>query len=129
VPNIRALAESDLGKIIEDVNGAGTPYTLIDSEGEYPVIGTFGDIAFLIDPVSGEAIQGRTISAACRASTIIAAAGKVPARGWKVRTTGLDGKVYALYVQRNEYDRSIGLCRLTLGLKLKELSGKETEND
>ncbi|MDR2734301.1 MAG: hypothetical protein LBC99_06590 [Spirochaetota bacterium] len=25
-----------------------------------------------------------------------------------------------LYVQRNEYDRTIGLCRLSLGLKLKD---------
>ena len=121
MPNIRAQAEADMGNIIENANGAGTPYTLIKADGlEYPVTGTFGDIAFLIDPISGEAIQGRAISATCRAKTITAAAGELPARGWKARAAGLDGKPYTLFVQRNEYDRTIGLCRLTLGLKLKE---------
>jgi hypothetical protein len=121
MPNIRAVAESDLKTIIEDPSGAGTAYTLIENTGaEYPVVGTFGDIGLLIDPISGEAIQGRTITATCMASTITAAAGKVPARGWKARAMGLDGKSYTLFVQRNEHDRTIGLCRLTLGLKLKE---------
>jgi hypothetical protein len=117
---VRDLAAADLRKIIEDPNGAGTPFTLINSAGEFPVAGTFGDIASLIDPVSGEPIQGRSIEATCAAQTIISAAGKVPARGWKARVTALDGTITTLFVQRNEYDRTIGLCRLALGLQLKE---------
>jgi hypothetical protein len=52
--------------------------------------------------------------------TIIAAAGKIPERGWKARVTGLDGKALVLFVQRNEADRTIGLCRMALGMKLKD---------
>jgi hypothetical protein len=123
--NLRALAESDLRHTIEDANGAGTPYTLIAKGGaEYPVVGSFGDIGLLIDPITGEAIQGRAIIATVAAKTILTAAGRTPGRGWKVRAAALDGKTHTLFVQRNEYDRTIGVCRLTLGLKLKETEGE-----
>jgi len=118
--NVRDLAAADLKDIIEDESGAGTPYTLINDAGEYPVVGTFGDIGSLTDPITGEAIQDRSIEATVIMETITAAAGKIPARGWRVRITGLDGKEITLYVQRNEPDRSVGLCRLTLGLREKE---------
>jgi hypothetical protein len=111
--------------VIEDASGAGTPYTLASGDAQFPVVGTFGDIGSLIDPVTGEAIQGRTIEATCVAQTILAAAGKIPARGWRAYATGLDGKGIALFVQRNEYDRTIGLCRLTLGLQLQEAENGE----
>jgi hypothetical protein len=125
MPNVRDLAAADLRLTLEDENGAGTPYTLIDKDGvEYPLVGTFDDIGLLIDPVSGEAIQGRAISATCRAQTILAASGKIPERGWKARVPGLDGKTITLFIQRNQYDRTIGLCLLTLGLKLGEVENE-----
>jgi hypothetical protein len=124
MPNVRALAEADLALTLEDPNGAGTPYTLIASGVEYPVVGTYDDIGFLIDPVSGEAIQARTITATCRLSTIMTLAGKAPGRGWKARVSGLHGGTHTLYVQRNEIDRTIGICRLTLGIKLEEVQGE-----
>jgi hypothetical protein len=52
--------------------------------------------------------------------TIITAAGKIPERGWKARATGIDGKELVLFVWRNETDRTIGLCRMALGLQPKE---------
>jgi hypothetical protein len=124
MPNLRSLAEADLANTIEDPNGAGTPYTLIAQSSEYPVVGTFDDIGLLIDPISGEAIQGRTITAICRVKTIFALAGKYPKRGWKARIADLHGAVQTLYVQRNEIDRTIGICRLTLGMKPKEAHGE-----
>jgi hypothetical protein len=121
MPGLSARASADLKRIIENENGIGTPYTLFDKGGqEYPLVGTFGDIGSLTDPVSGELIQGRTIEATCHLQTILAAAGKIPERGWKARVTGHDGKVLILFVQRNEADRTIGLCRLALGMKLKD---------
>ena len=121
MPRLSARASADLKRVIENENGIGTPYTLFDKAGkEYPLVGTFGDIGSLIDPVSGELIQGRTIEATCHLQTILAAAGKIPERGWKARVTGLEGKELVLFVQRNEADRTIGLCRLALGLQLKE---------
>jgi hypothetical protein len=120
VGNLSARASADLKRIIENENGIGTRYTLIDKGGkEYPLAGTFGDIASLVDPVSGEPIQGRTIEATCHMQTILAAAEKIPERGWKARVTRY-GKELVLFVQRNEADRTIGLCRLALGLQLKE---------
>jgi hypothetical protein len=124
LPNIRDLAAADMRSIIEDATGAGTPYTLIHDGAEYPVTGTFGDIGSLTDPISGEPVQGRAIEATVAAQSIIEAAGTVPARGWKARAAALDGKETALFVQRNEYDRTIGLCRLTLGLHLQEQGAK-----
>jgi hypothetical protein len=125
LPNLRDIAAADAQKIIEDKNGAGTPYTLIDGETEYPVTGVLGDIASLTNPITGEAIQDRSIEATVSAQTILTAAGKTPARGWKVRATGLDGKETTLFVQRNEYDRTIGICLLILGLRLKEKNNGE----
>ena len=123
---LSARASADLKRIVENENGIGTPYTLLDRGGnEYPLVGTFGDIGSLIDPISGELIQGRSIEATCHLQTIIAAAGKIPERGWKARVTGLDGKALVLFVQRNEADRTIGLCRMALGMKLKD--GKDGE--
>jgi hypothetical protein len=117
--NMRERAEADARRIIEDANEAGTPYTLIDKEGaEYPVVGIFGDIGSLIDPISGEVVKGRSIEAVCMTKTIIAAAGRIPERGWQARATGLDGK--QLFVWRNETDRTIGICRMALGLQPKE---------
>ncbi|MDR2097707.1 MAG: hypothetical protein LBP37_04225 [Spirochaetaceae bacterium] len=118
--NLSARASADLKRIMENENGIGTRYTLIGKGGEeYSLVGTFGDVASLIDPVSGEPIQGRTIEATCHMQTILAAAGKIPERGWKVRVTRY-GKELVLFVQRNEADRTIGLCRLALGLHLKD---------
>jgi hypothetical protein len=122
VDGLRARAEADVQRIIENARGAGTPYVLIDKEGaEYPVTGIFGDIGSLIDPVSGESVQGRSIEAVCMMKTIAAAAGKIPERGWKARATGIDGKELVLFVWRNETDRTIGLCRMALGLRPKEM--------
>jgi hypothetical protein len=118
---LSARASADLKRIIENESGIGTPYMLLDKDGkEYPLVGTYGDIGSLIDPVFGEVIQGRTIEATCHMHTILAAAGKIPERGWKVRVTGIDGKELVLFVRRNEADRTIGLCRMALGMKLKD---------
>jgi hypothetical protein len=119
--NLRSLAEADLKHIIENPAALGTPYVLIDEAArEYPVVGTFSDIGALTDPVTGEIIQGRTIEATCRVKTVLSAAGKPPAWGWKARVRGLDGKELFLFIRRNEPDNTIGVYRLTLGLKLKE---------
>jgi hypothetical protein len=118
---LRALAEADFKRIIENERGAGTPCVLIDRGGaEYPLVGVVGDTGSLIDPVSGETIRSRSIEAVCMMKTIMAAAGKIPERGWKARVTGLDGKELVLFVWRNETDRTVGVCRMALGLQPKE---------
>ena len=120
MPNLRGLAAADARRIIENEWGAGNPIVLINKGAEYPVTGTYGDIGALVNPITGEAIQGRAIEATISAETILALAGKAPARGWKARVTELDGKVTTLFVNRVEADKTIGLFRLTLGLRLGE---------
>jgi hypothetical protein len=120
VENLSARASADLKRIIENENGIGTRYALADKGGkEYSLVGTFGDIASLVDPISGEAIQDRSIEATYHMETIIAAAGRIPERGWKVRVTRY-GRELVLFVRRSEADRTIGLCRLALGINLKD---------
>jgi hypothetical protein len=114
--SLRSLAESDLGEILGDTEGAGTPFVLVDKGGvEYPVTGVFGDIGFLIDPSTGAPVQGRSIVAACRIRCLEEQGAGMPGRGWKVRAEDLSGKSLELWVHRNEPDRTIGLYRLTLG--------------
>jgi hypothetical protein len=129
VENLSTRAEADFKRVIENTRGAGTPFVLIDKGGaEYPVVGIFGDIGSLIDPVSGETIRSRSIEAVCMMKTIMEAAGKIPERGWKARATGLDGKELNLFVWRNETDRTIGVCRVTLGLKPSRETDTENGN-
>lgn len=116
--SIRELAEADLGESLEDTDGAGTSYILIDKDNqEYPVIGTFGDIGYLLNPDTGLPIQGRTITATFRLSTLWQATETVPEQGWRVRVTDLHGTEQTLHVTRYEPDRTIGIGRIKLAAK------------
>jgi len=115
--NICDLAAADALAIIED-EGAGSPLTLISEKGEFLFPSIYSDIGSLINPISGEPVQGRNIEVAIPAQAVITAAGSIPKRGWKARLTEKNGQEITLFVQRNEYDRTIGICRLTLGLQL-----------
>jgi hypothetical protein len=114
---IRELAESDLAKTLEDLNGAGTPYILSDGAADYTVAGTFGDIAYLFNPGMGNTVQTGAITATYRIRTLRDQTEKTPERGWKARVFDLAGKEQTLYVARYEPDRTIGIARLTLAAK------------
>lgn len=123
MPNVRDLATADARAIIE--NDAGLPIVLANGKGEFALSGTYSDIGSLVDPVTGEPIQGRAIETTISALEAKEKIGKIPERGDKVKITGKDGKELLLFVQRNEYDRTIELCRLTLGIKLEKLEDKK----
>jgi hypothetical protein len=119
--NLRELAESDLAFTLEDVNGAGTPFTLISPDGgEFPVVGTVGDIGVLFAPETGEAIRTRSIAATCRIRTLAALTALMPERGWKAAVLDLQGNMQSLYVQGNDPDRTLGVYHLRMGLNLNE---------
>ena len=114
---MRELAESDLKETLEDAEGAGTPFTLIDfNESEYPLTGSFGDIGYLLDNDTGLPVQGRTITAAYRIKSLLEKTPLPPERGWKLKTQGLDGVEYLLHVVNYEPDRSIGIGRIKLAV-------------
>lgn len=118
MPNVRDLASEDARAIIE--SDVGLPIVLINEKGEFSFFGTYSDIGSLVDPISGEPIQGRAIEVIVSALDTKTKMEKIPARGNKARITVKDGKEIMLFVQRNEYDRTLELCRLTLGLQLED---------
>jgi hypothetical protein len=115
--NVRELSEKYLEKTLENPNAAGSPYTLIDPNNvRYPVVGTVGDISMLIDPISGEAISGRTITTTCRMMRLPVQ----PRRGWRAELPDLAGNIQQLYVQEIKPDNTIGLYYFVMSLDLKD---------
>jgi hypothetical protein len=114
--SVRELAESDLAETLEDADGAGSPFTLIDpTNTEYPLTGTFGDIGYLLDSETGLPVQGRTITATYRMKSLFEKTIYPPGRGWRVKVNGLDGAEHIFHVVNYEPDRTIGIGRLKLG--------------
>jgi hypothetical protein len=119
--NVRERAARDAKKILENTNGAGTPFILVSKERvEFPVAGSFGDIGYLLNPATGEAIQGRTIQAAYSMESLRAQTPMEPERGWRFKVTGLSGALTELFVTMYEPDRTIGIGRITLAVVLDE---------
>ena len=113
--NVRELAETDLAQTLEDTSGAGSPFTLIDKDGNnFRVTGTYGDIGFMLDNETGLPVQGRTITATYRMSTLLEKTSKVPTQGWRVRAFDLSRKEHVLFVVNYEPDRTMGIARLKL---------------
>jgi hypothetical protein len=114
---LRGLAESDLAETLEDADGAGSLFVLMDGQGnKFGLIGTFGDIGYLLDMATGLPVQGRTITAAYRIKSLAEKTPLVPGNGWRVKTVDLDGKEYSLFVVGYEPDRTIGIGRLKLAV-------------
>jgi hypothetical protein len=117
---IREEAASDLSEILEstDPAAAGTPYVFIDRENnEYPVMGAFGDIGYLLNPENGTPVQGRTITASYRMGLLRQATDKVPEPGWKVKINDMNGIEQIFHVSRYEPDRTLGIGRVKLSVK------------
>ena len=114
---IREQAQGDLLHIFSDPDGPGTPYSLIAPNGaEYPVCGTYGDISVLIDPSTGAAVQGRTITATFPMALLKNKTDKMPEKKWKARVKDLGGTEHILFVtDPPDHDFTIGLTRMRLG--------------
>ena len=127
MPNVRDLATADARAIIQ--NDAGLPIVLINENGEFSISGTYSDIGSLVDPVTGEPVQGRAIETTISALDAKEKMGKIPARGNKARIKTKDDKDLLLFIQRVEYDRTIELCRITLGLQLSDKLIEDKKDD
>jgi hypothetical protein len=114
---IRDEVASDLSEILEssDPAAAGTPYVFVDRENnEYPVMGAFGDIGYLLSPENGIPVQGRTITASYRMGLLRELTEKVPEQGWKVKICDSNGIEQVFHVSRYEPDRTLGIGRVKL---------------
>lgn len=71
--SLRALAEADLGLIVEDPTGGfGWPVTFTDPDGvEYNLTAFTNDRADIIDPDTGTAVSGTTTTVAYRISSMV----------------------------------------------------------
>lgn len=122
---IRETAQADMQNIFSDPEGAGTPFILVNpkTNKEFPVCGVFGDINLIIDPQSGAAIKGRTISAAYPGGLLKKQTDELPAKGWKVLVKDLNEKEKILFVvEAPDHDNTLGVTRLTLGANLSDKS-------
>jgi len=115
--NVRRLAESDLAETLEDADGAGSPFILVDeNNNQYHLTGTFGDIGYLLDNETGLPVQGRTITATYRMKSLFEKTKYPPSKNWRVIVQGLNDAEYTLNVVNYEPDRSIGIGRLKLAV-------------
>jgi hypothetical protein len=117
--NIRERAAADLKNILENDGGAGTSFTLESPDGQsYILSGVYGDIGYLIDPATGEPVQGRTIEAAYSMATLRLQTERVPEKGWRFICFNLNGDQIRLFVKRYEPDNTVGTARIKMGLNL-----------
>jgi len=117
--NLRERAAADAKKILGNLNGAGTEFTLTENGFEYPLIGSVGDIGYLLNLATGEAVEGRTIEAAFSLLALAEKTNKKPKRGWGFKCMDLTGKEIKLFVLRFEPDNTIGVGRIKLAVNLK----------
>lgn len=103
--------------IFSDQDGPGTPFVLINRGGlEYPVTGTYGDIGLLMDPATGTAVQGQTITAVFPMGLLSAHTLEKPMKGWKVKLNDPHrGELSFFVVDPPVHDYTIGMTRLILG--------------
>ena len=119
---LRALAESDLGRILTDTEcGFGWPIALIDPSGvRTPLIGFSNDIAELIDPDTGQSVSGRLASVALRMSSLPVALPQGVAdpdsKPWRVEFEDIVGQPWQFIVRESNPDRALGLQILILEL-------------
>lgn len=117
--NVRELAAADAQSILNDINGAGSPFFLKPpNKPEIPLIGSYGDIGYLLNTTTGEAIEGRTIEASFSLASLFAANPAEPKKGWGFRCFSLTGKETKLFVSKYEPDRTIGIGRIKLAVNL-----------
>jgi hypothetical protein len=114
--NLRERAAADAKSILD---GAGTEFFLKHKNIEYPVSGVYGDIGYLLNMATGEAIEGRTIEASFSLLSLAEKTSEEPERGWGFRCIDLTGKEIKLFVIKYEPDKTIGVGRIKLGLNLK----------
>jgi hypothetical protein len=51
-------------------------------------------------------------------------AAKIPARGWKIRMSDLEGNTVNGFVQGVDPDRTIGIYNLVIGIDLEDANGQ-----
>jgi hypothetical protein len=120
--SLREQAAQDLATIVEDLDGFGWAITITDPAGtSADLTGLSTDVAYSIDPETGQAVSGRTASVAIRIAALSAAGLGIPINvaetdrfPWLVQFADINGNPYTFKIIESQPDRAIGLvvCRL-----------------
>jgi len=122
---LRALAETDLGNILEDKTyGFGWDITVTDPDGlSEPLVGFSDDISQIIDPDTGQAVSGRLASVALRISTLNTLGFTMPEgisdsskKPWLIEFDDINGNAFKFKVKQSNPDRALGIVTLILEL-------------
>lgn len=113
---LRAQAERDLGRILEDTSGFGWPITVTDPSGVVGQLTGFStDISLMIDPETGQSVSGRTASATIRIALLSREGLGIPqgvadgaVKPWLVQFDDINGVAYTFKVKESIPDRAIG---------------------
>jgi len=116
--NLRDRAAEDAKNILNDLGGAGTEFIFSNGNADYKISGVYGDIGYLLDMSTGTAVEGRTIEAVYSLATLAALTNEEPQKGWGFRCNDLSGRELKLFVVKYEPDRTIGVGRIKLAVKL-----------
>lgn len=122
---LRAIAEIDLGKVLEDdTTGFGYPITVTDPAGTSVALKGFSnDIGQVIDPDTGQPVSGRAASVAIRIGLLTGAGLGIPSgvvntvgKPWVIVFDDINGNSFTFKVSESIPDRSIGVvvCMLEL---------------
>ncbi len=123
--SLRALAEQDLGVILEDaVTGFGFPITVTSPGGTTSALtGYSNDIGGLIDPDTGQAVSGRFASITLRISSLTAASLGLPQgiedeslKPWIIAFDDISGNSFTFKVSESMPDRALGVVTCLLEL-------------
>lgn len=121
--SLRATAEADLGKILEDPNGFSWPITITDPSGTVvpDLSGFSSDVSQLIDPDTGQMVSGRVASIAIRIGLLTANGLGLPvgindsdSKPWVIEFDDINGNGYTFKVQKSNPDRAVGLITCLL---------------
>lgn len=123
--SLRATAETDLGRILEDnTRGFGYSITVTDpAAASVALVGFSNDISQIIDPDTGEAVSGRSASVAIRIALLTDAGLGLPvgiadsgSKPWLVTFNDINGNAFTFKVSKSNPDRALGVVTCLLEL-------------
>ena len=122
--NFREIAEQDLAVTLEDnVYGFGWPINITDPDGlNKDVFGQANDVAFQIDPQTGQAISGSIVSIAIRTKTLTNSGFAVlptsqpdkTKKPWIFIFDDISGNTGTFTIKETNPDKTLGLILLEL---------------
>lgn len=116
---LRELAERHLGAILEDTAfGFGWPVTLVSPDGikSFGLIGFSTDISQVLDPDTGQLVNGRQASVTLRISSLFAQGFTLPkgvaeqsSKPWLVIFDDINGRTHTFKIRQVDPDRALGV--------------------